>query len=54
MLDISAKCDETLLNEYQLKVDDNCEALDFQLPIFDRLLAMPDAITTPGENNRYV
>ena len=48
LLDISAKCDQKLLEKYNLKVDDNCEAEDWQLPIFDKLLAMPDVITTPG------
>ncbi|CAG2174174.1 unnamed protein product [Oppiella nova] len=48
LLDISAKCDQKLLEKYNLKVDDNCEAEDYQLPIFDKLLAMPDVVTTPG------
>lgn len=48
LLDISAKCDQSLLEEYHLKADDNCEANDWQLPLFDRLLAMADALTTPG------
>ncbi|XP_054166873.1 adenosine kinase-like [Oppia nitens] len=48
LLDISAKCDQKLLDKYKLKVDDNCEAEDWQLPIFDKLLLMPNAITTPG------
>ncbi|CAG2108480.1 unnamed protein product [Medioppia subpectinata] len=48
LLDMSAKCDLKLLEKYNLKVDDNCEAEDYQLPIFDTLLAMPDVVTTPG------
>jgi sugar/nucleoside kinase (ribokinase family) len=49
LLDISAKCDEKLLEKYDLKLDDNCEAEEWQLPIFDQLLATPDAVTTPGK-----
>lgn len=48
LLDISAKVDEKLLEKYGLKVDDNCEAEEWQLPLFDMLLTMPDNITTPG------